>query len=30
MNRHMVFPFLELAIALALVAGTFALMKWWL
>ena len=30
MNPRMVFPFIELAIAIALVAGTFALMQWWL
>jgi hypothetical protein len=30
MNRRMAYPLIELAIAIALVAGTFALMKWWL
>jgi hypothetical protein len=30
MNRRMCFPLVELAIAIALVTGTFALMKWWL
>jgi hypothetical protein len=30
MNRRMVFPLVELAIALALVGGVAALMRWWL
>jgi hypothetical protein len=30
MTRRMIFPFLELAIALALVGGVAALVRWWL